>query len=155
MPQGQNFKGKKPANSGMKRGQKTKPVLLREEAERTAKERYIEYFSKMLPRVKLAQLSLALGAVKLYAKVPFSDGNGGQKTRLELVEDEQLIIDILSNEKLMKDKDYFIVQNVAPNHNSQAYILDQIIGKANSTIVTEEDGKKKPINVIMIGEDDN
>jgi hypothetical protein len=149
MPRGEKLKGKpKSANSGLKKGQKIKATLLKEELEKTLKERYLETMGKALPKVKAAQLQLALGSSKLFAKVPYSDGVGGQKTRLELIENDQLIIDILSDEKLTKDKDYFILTNIPPNHNSQAYILDQIIGKSASLIGEDKNNQFKSSLII-------
>jgi hypothetical protein len=148
MPKGENLKGKKHPLAGTKKGQKTSPTKIKIELEKTLKEKYLETMGKALPKIKAAQLQLALGSTKLFAKVPFSDGIGGQKTRLELIEDDQLIIDILGDEKLTKDKDYFILTNISPNHNSQVYILDQIIGKSASLIGEDRNNQFKSSLII-------
>jgi hypothetical protein len=124
----------KPENSGKKKGQKNKATIIKEQIEQqaiqTARERYTATLEAMLPKIQVAQLALGLGAVKVFAKVPYDDGTGNQKTKLKLVEGDDEIIEILSNPEFMQNTDYVIVQHKDPIHNAQAYMLDNLIGKA-------------------------
>ena len=121
--------GIKLPNSGAKKGQKYKKTILKEEA----RERYINTINQFQDKLIVAQSQLAFGSMTFFAKVPYEDPETGkQKTRLEVIEDNQLIIDILSNEDLMQNQDYFVVKKTDPNIQAINYMLDQSIDKAIS-----------------------
>ena len=142
-------------NSGKKKGQKVKKTLIREAIEAeviaTAKEKYTQAIESLLPKLIIAQAGLALGGIKIFAKVPFDDGTGTQKTRLKLLENDEEIMEILSNPELMQNTDYFIVQQKEALHNPQAYMLDRIFGKASQALeLTGKDGGAIETNVKVI-----
>lgn len=140
----ENINSGKPPMAGIgavdREGQKYKPTLLKEEA----RERYLQVMTEAQTKIVNAQMQLALGSMTIFAKVPYDDGTGNQKTRLELVEDNQLIIDILSNPEFLENKDYFIVKKAEPNHDAIKYILDQTIGKAKDKVEIERKDEAKP-----------
>jgi hypothetical protein len=157
MPRGENFKGKKPVGSGVQKGQKTTPTKIKEEIRKeviqTAKERYAEVLEAMLPKIQISQLALGLGAVKVFSKVPYNDGVGGQKSKLKILENDEEIIDVLSDPKLMQNTDFFIVQQKDPVHNSQAYMLDRYLGKDTEKIeVTTNNDNNLDLSKLTITE---
>jgi hypothetical protein len=148
--------GIKLPTAGIKKGQKQKKTLEREQIQEQAiQEAILEHkaqIKKLLPKIEIAQATLALGSVKLFAKVPFTDPDTGtQKTRIELIEDDNLIIDILSNTDLLENKDYFIMTKKDPNYQAQNAMLDRLLGSVTTKQETKNtfDGDLK-ININII-----
>ena len=127
--------GIKVAGSGMQKGMKTQKTITKEEA----RERYINKMNQIQDRLIVAQTTLAIGSMQVLAKVPYEE-NGVEKTRLQLIEDTQLIIDILTNTDLEAGEDFFVIKKTEPNQQAIAYVLDQTIGKpVAKTEVTGKD----------------
>ena len=133
-----NIKDGKPFMAGVSpliKGQKLNPTILKEEA----RERYINKMNQIQDRLIVAQTTLAIGSMQVLAKVPYEE-NGVEKTRLQLIEDTQLIIDILTNTDLEAGEDFFVIKKTEPNQQAIAYVLDQTIGKpVAKTEVTGKD----------------
>lgn len=145
MKRGENLKGKRAENAGIKKGQHRKATIEKQDAQRY----YQEKIKANIDKLFQTQSQLAFGSSMIFMKEAYTTSDDKVKYRQVLIDDPQLIQDILENPNMTQGDNYTVVTTIAPDGKMITDMLDRAIGKPKNEVeLATKDNKPLSINIL-------